>query len=119
MRRRRKASGLPTQANWRGDGVRVGGIRLGDDRGAFSQTAAFQLPGFSSEIGSSIVVADFNADGARDVVLRIPSPRLCADNAAMIAQLGAWWLERGRVSEPDLDAIASLEESGLPVPLNS
>ena len=56
---------------------------------------------------------------ARDVVLRIPSPRLCADNAAMIAQLGAWWLERGRVSEPDLDAIASLEESGLPVPLNS
>ena len=48
-----------------------------------------------------------------DVVLRIPSPRICADNAAMIAQLGAWRLERGESGAPELDAAASLEESGL------
>ena len=52
----------------------------------------------------------------RGVALRIPSPRLCADNAAMIAQLGAWLLERGAVTDPELDATASLEESGLPIP---
>jgi len=49
----------------------------------------------------------------RGVALRIPSPRLCADNAAMIAQLGAWRLEQGAVSDPELDAAASLEASGL------
>jgi N6-L-threonylcarbamoyladenine synthase len=53
---------------------------------------------------------------ARGVTLRIPSPRLCADNAAMVALLGAWSLARGKESDPDLDAVASLEESGLPVP---
>jgi N6-L-threonylcarbamoyladenine synthase len=47
------------------------------------------------------------------VALRIPSPRLCADNAAMVAQLGAWQLERGARSQPDLDAAAALEDSGL------
>ncbi len=47
------------------------------------------------------------------VVLRIPSPRLCADNAGMIAWVGAQRLARGEVSPPDLDAIASLELSGL------
>ena len=52
----------------------------------------------------------------RGVMLRVPSPRLCADNGAMIAYLGACLLEAGRVSPPDLDAIASLEESGLPIP---
>jgi hypothetical protein len=31
----------------------------------------------------------------------------------MIALLGAWSLARGSVSEPELDATASLEESGL------
>jgi N6-L-threonylcarbamoyladenine synthase len=51
----------------------------------------------------------------RGVALRIPSPRFCADNAAMIAQLGAWMLERGATEDPDLDVRASLEESGLPV----
>jgi N6-L-threonylcarbamoyladenine synthase len=51
----------------------------------------------------------------RVVVLRIPSPRLCADNAAMVALLGAWRLRRGDPAEPDLDAVAALEESGLPV----
>jgi len=51
----------------------------------------------------------------RQVTLRIPSPRLCADNAAMIAQLGAWLLERGAVADPELDAAASLEASGLPM----
>jgi N6-L-threonylcarbamoyladenine synthase len=47
------------------------------------------------------------------VTLRVPSPRLCADNAAMIAQLGAWMLDRGVRADPELDAVASLEESGL------
>jgi N6-L-threonylcarbamoyladenine synthase len=51
----------------------------------------------------------------RGVALRIPSPRLCADNAAMIALLGARQLERGDPAEADLDVVASLEESGLPL----
>ena len=51
----------------------------------------------------------------RGVTLRIPSPRLCADNAGMIALVGAWRLRRGEVSGPDLDAAASLEASGLPL----
>ena len=51
----------------------------------------------------------------RDLPLRVPSIRLCADNAAMIALTGSWMLERGMDSGPDLDAIASLEESGLPM----
>ncbi len=55
------------------------------------------------------------ACAARGVALRIPSPRLCADNAAMIAFLGAWRLSRGEVSGPELDAAASLEASGLPL----
>jgi N6-L-threonylcarbamoyladenine synthase len=50
----------------------------------------------------------------RKVILRIPSPRLCADNAAMIALVGAWRLDRGEVSPEDLDAASSLDPSGLP-----
>jgi N6-L-threonylcarbamoyladenine synthase len=50
------------------------------------------------------------------VTLRIPSPRLCADNAAMVALLGAWSLERGDREDPELDAVAALETSGLPIP---
>ncbi|MBI5711770.1 MAG: tRNA (adenosine(37)-N6)-threonylcarbamoyltransferase complex transferase subunit TsaD [Candidatus Eisenbacteria bacterium] len=53
--------------------------------------------------------------GKRGVALRIPSPRLCADNAAMIALVGAWMLARGDEPDPDLDVVASLEESGLPM----
>jgi N6-L-threonylcarbamoyladenine synthase len=49
------------------------------------------------------------------VALRVPSPRLCADNGAMIALLGAWRLARGEVAPPALDAVAALEESGLPM----
>jgi N6-L-threonylcarbamoyladenine synthase len=49
----------------------------------------------------------------RGVTLRIPSGRLCTDNAAMIALLGAWALESGAPLDPELDAAASLEESGL------
>jgi N6-L-threonylcarbamoyladenine synthase len=45
--------------------------------------------------------------------LRIPSPRFCADNAAMIALVGALRIERGATGEPELDAVASLEASGL------
>lgn len=52
---------------------------------------------------------------ARAVALRIPSPRLCADNAGMIAWVGARRLERGERADPELDAAASLEASGLPV----
>jgi N6-L-threonylcarbamoyladenine synthase len=51
----------------------------------------------------------------RGIPLRVPSPRLCADNAAMIAIVGAWMLECGEGSGLDLDAVASLEESGLPI----
>lgn len=51
----------------------------------------------------------------RGIPLRIPSPRLCADNAAMIALVGAWRLARGERSGPELDAAASLEASGLPL----
>jgi N6-L-threonylcarbamoyladenine synthase len=49
------------------------------------------------------------------IPLRVPSPRLCADNAAMIALLGAWRLDRGERAGPELDAVAALEESGLPM----
>ena len=55
------------------------------------------------------------ACAARGVEMRVPSPRLCADNAAMIALLGAWMLERGELPDPELDVAASLEESGLPL----
>ncbi len=56
------------------------------------------------------------ACAARDVALRIPSPRLCADNAAMVALVGAWTLARGALPDAGLDAVASLEASGLPIP---
>jgi N6-L-threonylcarbamoyladenine synthase len=51
--------------------------------------------------------------GARGVTLRIPSPRLCADNAGMIAWVGARRLARGERDTDALDAAASLETSGL------
>ena len=49
----------------------------------------------------------------RSIPLRLPSSRLCADNAAMIALVGSWMLERGDPADVDLDVVASLEESGL------
>lgn len=49
----------------------------------------------------------------RGVPLRIPSPRFCADNAAMVAWVGARRLARGERAGADLDAVASLEASGL------
>jgi N6-L-threonylcarbamoyladenine synthase len=49
----------------------------------------------------------------RGVMLRVPSPRLCADNAAMIALLGAWQLASGAPEDDALEVAASLEESGL------
>ena len=52
----------------------------------------------------------------RGIALRIPSPRLCADNAAMIALVGSWKLAAGARTESALEAVASLEESGLPIP---
>jgi N6-L-threonylcarbamoyladenine synthase len=53
------------------------------------------------------------ACAGRGVALRIPSPRLCADNAGMIALVGAWRLRAGEVAPPELDALASLEATGL------
>jgi N6-L-threonylcarbamoyladenine synthase len=50
---------------------------------------------------------------ARSLALRIPSPRLCADNGAMIALVGAWMLAQGAPSEESLEVVASLEETGL------
>ena len=49
----------------------------------------------------------------RSLPLRLPSPRFCADNAAMVALVGSWMLDRGAAEEPQLDVVASLEESGL------
>jgi N6-L-threonylcarbamoyladenine synthase len=57
-----------------------------------------------------------HACAERRIALRIPSPRLCADNAAMIALVGFWKLAAGAATEPALEAVASLEESGLPIP---
>jgi N6-L-threonylcarbamoyladenine synthase len=51
--------------------------------------------------------------GRRGIALRIPSPRLCADNAAMIALVGAWQLEQGGEDDGSLDAVASLEAMGI------
>ncbi len=62
---------------------------------------------------SALRAALAEACGARGVALRIPSPRLCADNAAMIALVGSWMLARGEVADPELDVVASLEASGL------
>jgi N6-L-threonylcarbamoyladenine synthase len=50
------------------------------------------------------------------VSLRVPSPRLCADNAAMIALVGAWRLAGETGSQSDLDAAAALEDSGFLTP---
>jgi N6-L-threonylcarbamoyladenine synthase len=51
---------------------------------------------------------------SRGIALRVPSPRLCADNAAMIALVGSWLLARRTPADPELDATAALEASGLP-----
>ncbi len=51
---------------------------------------------------------------ARGVAIRLPSLKFCVDNAAMIALVGAWQLRAGRPIDPELDAIATLEESGMP-----
>lgn len=48
----------------------------------------------------------------RGIPFRVPSVRLCADNAAMVAYLGARLLDAGAETSPDLDAAASLEDSG-------
>jgi len=50
---------------------------------------------------------------ARGVTLRLPSMKFCVDNAAMIALVGAWQLAAGRPVDPELDAVATLETSGL------
>jgi len=57
-----------------------------------------------------------SACAGRGVALRVPSARLCADNAAMVALVGAWTLAGGEAPDPELDVAASLEESGLPGP---
>ena len=42
-----------------------------------------------------------------------PSPKLCADNGAMIALVGSLRLARGEVDGDDLEPVANLDESGL------
>jgi len=42
-----------------------------------------------------------------------PSPKLCADNGAMIALVGSLRLMRGEADGPDLEPVANLDESGL------
>ena len=42
-----------------------------------------------------------------------PSPRLCADNGAMIALVGSLRLARGESDGPALEPVANLDESGL------
>ena len=49
----------------------------------------------------------------RGVALRLPSMKFCVDNAGMIALVGAWQLQSGAADEPDLDAIATLEQTGI------
>jgi N6-L-threonylcarbamoyladenine synthase len=49
---------------------------------------------------------------SRGLPLRIPTPRLCADNAAMVALVGAWTLARDGAGS-SLEVVASLEDSGL------
>jgi N6-L-threonylcarbamoyladenine synthase len=53
------------------------------------------------------------ACASRGIPLRVPSLRLCADNAAMIALVGARRLAAGATPDATLDAAASLEASGL------
>jgi N6-L-threonylcarbamoyladenine synthase len=53
------------------------------------------------------------ACAAAGIPLRVPGLRLCADNAAMIALVGARRLAEGSTTDPALDAAASLEASGL------
>ena len=42
-----------------------------------------------------------------------PSPRLCADNGAMIALVGSQRLARGERDDSGLEAVSNLDESGL------
>jgi len=42
-----------------------------------------------------------------------PSPKLCADNGAMIALVGSLRLLRGEADGPELEPVANLDESGL------
>jgi N6-L-threonylcarbamoyladenine synthase len=45
-----------------------------------------------------------------------PAPRWCTDNAAMIAVVGTRMWERGLVAGPELEPVASLEETGFGLP---
>jgi hypothetical protein len=52
-------------------------IRYGDNTGAFTAVAQFQLPGFSSDIGRSIAFGDFNSDGKPDALIDNPESSCC------------------------------------------
>ena len=63
--------------------------------------------------------AGLAAMGARlGVPAHRPSPRLCADNAAMIALVGGLRLARGERDGFDLEPVPGLDDSGLTVPAN-
>ena len=55
----------------------------------------------------------------RGLPVFLASPRLCADNAAMIALVGALRLERGERHGSDLEPIPNFEDTGLVQPLAS
>ena len=94
----------------------VVGALVGKSARALDQTGAKALSLGGGVACNSALRNDLRAIcEARGVALRIPSPRLCADNAGMIAWVGARRLERGERSGPELDAAASLEASGLAV----
>jgi N6-L-threonylcarbamoyladenine synthase len=54
-----------------------------------------------------------------EVPVFTPSPRLCADNAAMIALVGGQRLLRGERDGHDLEPVPGLDDSGLLAPANS
>jgi N6-L-threonylcarbamoyladenine synthase len=92
----------------------VVGALVGKSARALDQTGARALSLGGGVACNSLLRNDLQAlCEPRGVALRIPSPRLCADNAGMIAWVGARRLERGERSGDDLDAAASLEASGL------
>ena len=82
--------------------------------------AAARLHGARSlAIGGGVACNRALRGGLADVAARLgvpafhPTPKLCADNGAMIALVGSLRLARGEADGPDLEPVANLDESGL------
>jgi len=73
----------------------------------------------SLSIGGGVACNRALRSGLADLAARLgvpafhPSPKLCADNGAMIALVGSLRLLRGEADGPDLEPVANLDESGL------